>query len=104
MPPRCGSSASETALLLTSELVTNVMVHTDTVEVHVRAHCDGTRLRVCVDDGAKTPPTPVPGSSEPRSGSGRGLWLVEELAARWGCQALPDGKRVWFEVSCAESR
>jgi len=104
MPPRCGPSATETALLLTSELVTNVVVHTDTVDVEVRAHCDGTRLRVCVDDAAVTPPRPFRSSSEPRSGSGRGLWLVEQMAARWGCQALPDGKRVWFEVPCAEKR
>jgi anti-sigma regulatory factor (Ser/Thr protein kinase) len=103
IPSRCGPSASETALLLTSELVTNVVVHTESVGVEVQAHCDGTRLRVSVDDGAMTPLKPVRGGgAEPPAGGGRGLWLVEALAARWGCEALPDGKRVWFEVPCAE--
>jgi anti-sigma regulatory factor (Ser/Thr protein kinase) len=103
IPSRCGPSASETALLLTSELVTNAVVHTDSVGVDVHAHCDGARLRVSVDDGAMTPVKPVrDGGAEPRAGGGRGLWLVEVLAARWGCEAQPDGKRVWFEVPCAE--
>jgi anti-sigma regulatory factor (Ser/Thr protein kinase) len=105
IPSRCGPSATEAALLLTSELVTNAVVHTDTVGVEVQAHCDGTRLRVCVDDGATTPLKPVGGDgAEPPAGGGRGLWLVEALAARWGCEALPEGKRVWFEVPCAEQR
>ena len=104
MPSRCGPSASEAALLLTSELVTNVVVHTDSVGIDVRAHCDGARLRVCVDDDTMTPLNPVRRSgTEPPAGCGRGLWLVEALAARWGCQALPDGKRVWFEVACGEA-
>jgi anti-sigma regulatory factor (Ser/Thr protein kinase) len=103
IPSRCGLSASEAALLLTSELVTNVVVHTDSVGVDVRAHCDGARLRVCVDDATMTPLKPVRRDGpEPPAGRGRGLWLVEALAARWGCEALPDGKRVWFEVPCAQ--
>ena len=103
IPSRCGPSASEAALLLTSELVTNVVVHTDSAGVDVRAHCNGARLRVCVDDATMTPLKPVRrGGSEPSAGGGRGLWLVEALAARWGCETLPDGKRVWFEVPCAE--
>lgn len=103
IPSRCGPSAAEAALLLTSELVTNVVVHTDSAGVDVRAHCDGARLRVSVDDATTTLLNPVRGGGpEPPAGSGRGLWLVEALAARWGCEALPDGKRVWFEVPCAE--
>lgn len=103
IPSRCGPSASESALVLTSELVTNVVVHSDSVGLAVRAHCNGARLRVCVDDATMTPLKPVRrGGPEPPPGSGRGLWLVEALAARWGCEELPHGKRVWFEVPCAE--
>ncbi|MFV2195622.1 SpoIIE family protein phosphatase [Nocardiopsis sp. LOL_012] len=29
---------------------------------------------------------------------GRGLYLVEQLAARWGSRPTPDGKAVWFEM------
>jgi anti-sigma regulatory factor (Ser/Thr protein kinase) len=30
--------------------------------------------------------------------SGRGILLVERLSDRWGSDALPTGKRVWFEL------
>jgi hypothetical protein len=100
IPSRCGPSASETAVLLTSELVTNVVVHTDSAAVGVHAQCDGTWLRVAVCDAATAPLQPVGGGKEPPSGGGRGLWQVEALAARWGCEGLADGKRVWFEVPC----
>ncbi|QUX29822.1 SpoIIE family protein phosphatase [Nocardiopsis akebiae] len=29
---------------------------------------------------------------------GRGLYLVEQLATRWGARPTPDGKAVWFEM------
>ncbi|WP_444961376.1 SpoIIE family protein phosphatase [Nocardiopsis sp. M1B1] len=29
---------------------------------------------------------------------GRGLYLVEQLASRWGARPTPDGKAVWFEM------
>ncbi|QBI52291.1 ATP-binding SpoIIE family protein phosphatase [Streptomonospora litoralis] len=29
---------------------------------------------------------------------GRGLYLVDQLASRWGSRPTPDGKAVWFEV------
>ncbi|KII00467.1 histidine kinase [Streptomonospora alba] len=29
---------------------------------------------------------------------GRGLYLVDQLAARWGSRPTPDGKAVWFEI------
>ena len=103
IPSRCGPWASEAALLLTSELVTNAVVHSASVGVDVPAHCDGARLRICVYDGAMTPLMSVlGGGAEPPVGGGRGLWLVEALADRWGCEPLPDGKRVWLEVPCAE--
>src|SRR3954466_4578253 len=61
IPSQCGPSASETALLLTSELVTNVVVHTASDGVDLQAHCDGARLRISVHDGAMTPLMPVLG-------------------------------------------
>ena len=29
---------------------------------------------------------------------GRGLYLVDQLAARWGSRPTEDGKAVWFEI------
>ena len=31
--------------------------------------------------------------------SGRGLWLVDKLATGWGVEPVPEGKRVWFELT-----
>lgn len=33
---------------------------------------------------------------------GRGLYLVEQLATRWGSRPTPDGKAVWFEMAMHE--
>ncbi|MFE1286422.1 ATP-binding protein [Streptomyces sp. NPDC058751] len=58
-------------------------------------------LRVEVADAAsaKRPPTTSP-SSHPEGESGRGLFLVDALAVRWGTVARrPVGKTVWAEVS-----
>jgi anti-sigma regulatory factor (Ser/Thr protein kinase) len=96
LPERCGAAAAETALLLTSELVTNAVVHTRSADVGLRARCDGDTLLVAVDDEAAAPPVCCDGVT-----TGTGLALVDSLAARWGWEPLATGKRVWFEVSCA---
>jgi hypothetical protein len=99
LPARCGPSASEDALLLTAELVTNAVVHTRSAEVAVRARCDGRTLLVAVDDEDSGPP-----ASDGCSGGaiGGGLTLLEALALQWGWEPLIKGKRVWFEVPCAD--
>ncbi|MGN6613031.1 MAG: ATP-binding protein [Angustibacter sp.] len=76
-----------------SELVTNAVQHTDgDIDVRLAEH-EG-RLRVAVRDRGDEPPvTPVRGTD---SVSGRGLRIVETLAATSG--ALPaagGGKVVW---------
>ena len=35
---------------------------------------------------------------------GRGLYLVDQLATRWGSRPTKDGKAVWFEVSVSPER
>ena len=94
----------DVAALLVSELVGNAVRHGAAAEgsgdvvLRVRA-CDG-GLRVEVDDASEhlPPRTADPG---PAAESGRGLLLVDQLAARWGAQPIPGGKRVWFEVPSA---
>jgi anti-sigma regulatory factor (Ser/Thr protein kinase) len=91
----------DTAELLTSELVTNALLHTRTdLTVHV-LNADPVAapkavVRVAVDDGSDT--APAMGDPEPGSVGGRGLPLVAILATRWGWEPLAVGKRVWFEV------
>jgi hypothetical protein len=37
-------------------------------------------------------------SAEDSDEGGRGLYLVEQLATRWGSRPTRNGKAVWFEV------
>ncbi|RAJ40533.1 PAS domain-containing protein [Kitasatospora sp. SolWspMP-SS2h] len=90
----------DTAELLSSELVTNAIRHTDRdamftarlYQEHGRA-----RLRVEVEDESDLWPTRrTPGE---QASSGRGLMLVEALADTWGVEPRGTGKRMWFELS-----
>ena len=83
-----------TAQLLTSELVTNALIH-GSGEIEMQMSADAETFRVEVSDQSPTPPQRVRHSSA--STSGRGMMLVERLAARWGVNQHPgDGKAVWF--------
>ncbi len=81
--------------LLVSEVVTNAVQHAASPgELEVRY--DGDILRVSVSDLAGGEPGPRrPGPDEP---SGRGLAIVETVAARWGVGHEDVGKTVWFEL------
>jgi len=85
-----------TATLLVSELVANAVLHTgDTpIEVVVKPLGDGARIEV--HDGS--PVLPVRKNYSTMSGTGRGLMLVERMAADWGAEPTSGGKRVWFEL------
>ncbi|HXJ63984.1 MAG TPA: ATP-binding protein [Actinomycetota bacterium] len=86
--------------LLVSELVTNGVRHTNQgpagwVELTIR--WDPRRVRVEVRD-------PGPGFGEVRAPSiyqesGWGLYLVEQVASRWGVDRS-HGNTVWFEIDC----
>ncbi len=84
-----------TVALLTTELVTNAVVHARSVpEVSVVLQRD--RIRVDVADQSRE--MPAPRTAEPGDTSGRGLQLLADLSSAWGVEARPDGKVVWFEV------
>ena len=84
-----------TATLLVSELVANAILHSGTpLEVVVR--CGDDRVRIEVHDG--NPQLPVRKHYSTMSGTGRGLMLVERMAAAWGSDRTPGGKAVWFEL------
>jgi len=88
-------------LLMTSELVTNVVLHANTdVTVSITR---GPPVRVEVRDGARATEElrDLIGASampDPSSTGGRGLALVSALASRVGLDDDPEGgKVVWFE-------
>ncbi|KUN22159.1 hypothetical protein AQJ23_28090 [Streptomyces antibioticus] len=87
---------SEIAELLTSELVTNALVHTDHDAV-LTATVGPRGLRVEVRDFvARRPRLRVPNADD--GTHGRGLVLVQSLADAWGVRAHGVGKAVWFEL------
>lgn len=80
---------------LTSELVTNAVLHARTPFV-VKVSVKGDRIRVAVTDGSEA--LPVFKRRGPTSPTGRGLRIVEEIADRWGFEPITSGKTVWFEL------
>lgn len=95
-----GSPVADDVILLASEVAANAVVHTasgkgGTLTVVVQP---GDRVvRVEVHDGGSEAPPDIR-SADSQAVSGRGLGLVESLAARWGHLGDRNGRVVWFEV------
>ncbi|MGW0996940.1 SpoIIE family protein phosphatase [Streptomyces sp. NPDC002523] len=93
------------AVVLTSELVTNAVVHAGT---HAEVLClraeDGVRIEV----SDRYPEREVPLQSahaamaNPDREGGRGLQLCAALATRWGVDYTPTHKNVWFQLDLPE--
>ncbi|RAJ66615.1 serine phosphatase RsbU (regulator of sigma subunit) [Streptomyces sp. Amel2xB2] len=87
------------AVLMLSEMLTNVLVHTEGDAVVV-AEASGKRgarlLRVEVSDTSDAlPHRRTPGEL---ASSGRGLMMMEMLAGSWGVDPRGEGKSIWFEM------
>ncbi|WP_424212877.1 ATP-binding SpoIIE family protein phosphatase [Streptomyces sp. BI20] len=89
----------DSVVLMVSEVVTNVLVHTDGDAVLVAeavGEPGSRRLRVDVADGSDEPPHKRrPGEM---ASSGRGVLLLELLADAWGVDPRGEGKSTWFEL------
>src|SRR3954463_4097360 len=92
------------ALLLTTELSTNAVVHANT-ELDIEVSADQTGLTVTVTDFAPGPVEQL--AVGPRNETvdigevaerGRGLLLVDHIASRWGTVHEGTGKGVWFRL------
>lgn len=86
-------------LLLTSEVVTNALLHTGT-RLTVLVERSGTGVQVGVEDGSAVPP--VQRRHSTTASTGRGVQLLEAIAETWGWQPTADGKLVWFRVLSAD--
>lgn len=91
----------ENVSLLVSELVTNTLRHaglgpSDRVDVRVRANDRRVRVEV-VDRGRGFHLNDNLAPSADRLG-GWGLYLVEQLANRWGVDDAAPGTSIWFEI------
>jgi serine phosphatase RsbU (regulator of sigma subunit)/anti-sigma regulatory factor (Ser/Thr protein kinase) len=88
-----GVDEVDDAMLLTSELVTNAIVHAGT-EVEVVCEALQGQVRVEVHDRHRARRIPIPGDQV----SGRGLLFPETLALSWGVTYGHGDKQVWFTV------
>lgn len=99
-----GSShpGAERAALLTSELVTNSVLHSDsrrpgnTITVTLTGITDGIRVEVLDAGGASVPS--LARIDDEVTDHGLGLRLVSDLSARWGYHRDGAGLVTWFEV------
>lgn len=87
---------TEHAVLLVSELVGNAVRHTGAHSIGIRMHRRRGGFRVEVRDPSRGLPCLLPVTENDISG--RGLWLIDHLADRWGVDLLPRGKSTWFEM------
>lgn len=88
----------ETAVLLVSELVTNVVLHAEPFPAFMvlRLEIADGCLRIAVRDADPTwPRARTPARLDE---SGFGFLLVDALADRWGVRRTPPGKAVWAEL------
>lgn len=95
---------SDTAELLTAELVANAVEHTPgdaPIELVVELLANG--FQVEVHDADPQPPADLsagPGDAhpDPWQEHGRGLLLIRTLSSACGHRATPHGKAVWFTL------
>jgi anti-sigma regulatory factor (Ser/Thr protein kinase) len=93
--PGHAPEAVEDAVLIVSELASNVVEHART-EYEIGIAVDGDRARIEVADGSAILPAVRDAAHD--SERGRGLHLLETLARDWGIDQRSSGKAIWFEL------
>ncbi len=89
------AQVSDEATLLTSELIANAVRHAPPplcLQVTVKT------AKICIEVQDSDPAAPVVTRPDFNSVGGRGGWLVDTIASRWGYRPEPPGKVVWFEM------
>lgn len=93
------------AVVLTSELVTNAVIHAGTAaDVLCLRTENGVRIEVADRYPEREVPLQGTGRSlgSPDRENGRGLLLCAALASRWGVEYSPAQKQVWFQLDLPE--
>jgi anti-sigma regulatory factor (Ser/Thr protein kinase) len=83
---------------IVTELVTNAIRHAPgpvCYELELVGHSDG--VRIYVADGSAARPVVV--EQSPLVANGRGMRIVQALAASWGADEHHGGKRVWADLA-----
>jgi serine phosphatase RsbU (regulator of sigma subunit)/anti-sigma regulatory factor (Ser/Thr protein kinase) len=102
-PAPADTELVDDAVLLTSELVTNAVVHAGT-QVQVTCKLAASAVEVVVRDShpARMVPGPARDDNIPAERThGRGLLLPSALASAWGVSYGAEAKAVWFRMGLA---
>lgn len=102
LAPHVPEESLDTAVLLTSELVTNTILHRgDRCALELWVGSAG-RVRISVSDLSGAPGHPLRSphaAPSPDAEGGRGLWLLDQLADAWGSRTSDTGgTETWFEL------
>ena len=95
-------AVTDTAVLLTSEIVTNAVRHSrsrgtgGTVELVILRVPGGVRIEV-TDQGSDVSSPMV--KRDPCASDGHGLFLVEAMAEQWAYSRRARGTTVWFRLA-----
>jgi len=89
-------SLVENSILVTTELVTNAVLH-GAGPIELRLRTNGHNVLLEVQDRATFRPRMLRPTAEDKHG--RRLEIVAALATRWGGRATEDGKSVWCLLS-----
>jgi anti-sigma regulatory factor (Ser/Thr protein kinase) len=88
----------DVASLLTSELVTNAVLHARTpVELTLCRTDGGVRVEVA-DEDPESVERALRQRRRQEATTGRGLAMVDALASHWGVTLARSGKSIWFEL------
>jgi len=88
------------ACLITSELVSNVVDHANTM-MSLRLTLRSRYLQIAVRDGSAAAPMVRATQGDATAWRGRGLMLVEATAHSWGWLPTENGKVVWASLQVA---
>ncbi|MFI6454066.1 ATP-binding protein [Streptosporangium amethystogenes] len=100
---RVAAPLLDDVLLLLSELAANAVAHSDsgrTADGRLAVYLARTTMvHVEVTDDGSVTSAPAVRVPETDGDGGRGLWLVDLLAAEWGSHRDGAGRSVWFQIA-----
>ena len=93
----------ETALLLVSELVTNVVRHARARVLAMALWLEPEEASLLIEVHDADPHEPRPRMPGALDEGGFGFVLIEALAGKWGVRQTETGKAVWVELDAREA-
>lgn len=98
----------ESAVQVVSEIATNAVEHTNSVRIRLEVERRPEEIRIAVRDSGPRPKVPLLAyltTPADLAEGGRGLLLVQLLAARWGAEPTPgNGLRVWAAIPVGDTQ